>query len=115
MKQALIALALFFAHSATAATLQLSGGEIATIEANVRTTVSCNADGGDGPSCTQVAAAFRATLAACNKQYGGGYCAETHWPKFKASYPSCAYAGVDACLESCSKQYGGGYCAAKCQ
>lgn len=114
MKNTLIALTLLFAHSASAATLQLSGGETAVIEANVRTTVSCSADGG-GPSCSQAAASFRATLAACNNQYGGGYCAETHWPKFKASYPSCAYAGVEACIESCTKQYGGGYCAAKCQ
>ena len=50
MKTTLIlALSSCFAFGAQAATLQLQGGEVATINPNVATTVSCAADAGTTP------------------------------------------------------------------
>ena len=113
MKFALVILAGLIAQSSFAATLNLSSGETAVIEANTRTTVSCNGSG--NADCEKVAQAFGKTLEYCNRTNNAGYCAQTHWPKFKAANPNCAYAGQAACLDYCSRSYNAGYCADLCE
>jgi hypothetical protein len=75
---------------------------------------SCSGTGGGTGDCAGKAAGFRATLEACKRSNGGGYCAETYWPKYKASNPNCVADGIPACIDFCSMSNGGGYCADKC-
>jgi hypothetical protein len=116
MKGLFIAFALLLSSQVFAAELNLSGGESAVINANAETKVTCGVGGGHGGSgmCRQVAEAFRATLAACEKSHSGGYCASTYWAKLKKDNPSCKYSGVSACIEYCSKSHSSGYCASQC-
>jgi len=116
-KTVVVLLGLVLAQSAFAASLNLSSGESAVIEANTRTVVSCNgaSEGTSPATCESAVAGFRLTLEYCYKSYNGGYCAEKYWPKFKQQNPSCISAGAGPCVEYCYKSYNGGYCAEKCQ
>ncbi len=116
-KTVVVLLGLVLAQSAFAASLNLSSGESAVIEANTRTVVSCNgsSEGTSPTTCESAVAGFRLTLGSCYKTYSGGYCAEKHWPKFKQQNPSCISAGAGPCLDYCGMTYDGGYCAEKCQ
>ena len=113
MKKLLILMVLI-SSQAFAADLNLNGGESATIQANVNTYVTCGGSS-SGDKCGSVVQGFKVLMEACQKSYGGGYCAEKYWPSFKAANVGCAYAGVSLCIEACQKSYGGGYCAEKCQ
>ena len=110
----LFALFILFSVQTFAADLNLNGGESAIIQANVSTRVTC---GGNqtGGSCSEMVQGFKLIMESCMRSYNGGYCAEKQWPSFKATNPSCAYAGLSICLEACQKSYNGGYCAEKCQ
>ncbi len=104
---------LCFSWTSQAAELHLSGGETATIQANVSTYVTCSGQGGGG-NCSIIVEGFAAQLKACYNTYSGGYCSNKYWPDFKANNPKCYYGAIGVCLEYCEKTYSGGYCADKC-
>ena len=112
MKKLFILFSLFTVQ-AFAADLNLNGGESAVIQANVNTRVTCGGSS-TGGSCAEIVQGFKLLMNVCMDSYSGGYCVEKHWPTFKSSNPTCAYAALSICLEVCQKSYSGGYCAEKC-
>lgn len=108
-----IFLALSMASIAFAADLNLGIGESATIQANVKTRVTCEGEG-QGPSCQQAINGLKTLVEACKGSYSGSYCIDKYWPNFKKENPSCATSAISVCIDYCKESYSSAYCADKC-
>lgn len=106
-------LALTMASIAFAADLNLSSGESATIQANVKTRVTCDGEG-QTPSCQEPINGLKTLIEACKSNYTGSYCVDKYWPNFKKENPGCATAAISICINYCKENYTGAYCADKC-
>lgn len=118
MKNCLIALLALVAQSSFADTISLSPGDSVSLGDY---SITCQNGGNSGGAnigsadCNGAGRAFSKTLAACAELHNGGTCADIYWPKFKANYPNCIYAGQSFCIDYCSELHNGGICAEKCQ
>ncbi len=108
----LILISLLFSTSAMAADLNLNVGESATIEANVRTHVTCSAD--SSRLCEKAIGGLETLLNACKEQFTGSYCIDKYWPNFKANNPTCVADAMQICIDNCKTQFTGSYCADYC-
>ena len=114
MKATLIlALSSCFAFGAQAATLQLQGGEVATINPNVATTVSCAADAGTTPqpqSATEKTCGHQDAYGNCDyfneTTITGRYCAAANVCGHQDAYGKCSYFNTTAACgdHSCAVQ-----------
>ena len=97
------------------ADLNLSGGESATIQANVSTRVTCGGTSTGSGDCSAAVAGFESIMSACETGYTALHCIDQNWPSFKANNPNCLYAGIPDCLKACETGYTALFCANKCQ
>src|SRR4051812_12154631 len=114
MKQIFIGLLLSFSVSAIAAQLNLGGGESATINPSVSTTVTCGSGGDGNGSCNDSKNGLVKLMKACQSNYSAATCIDKYWPKFKQNNASCAMANIEICLTACETNYSAAYCADHC-
>ena len=91
--------------SASAATINLEGGDVITVNPNVSTTVRCSAAGSGSGSldCASKADAFEVRLEACYSAAptNPAWCVETLWPEFRRNNSSCIEEGSAVCTSTC--------------
>lgn len=109
----ILALSILISINVFAAELSLTGGESATIQANTRTTVTCNGSS-QGNQCSDTTNGLKTLVEACKSNFSPSYCIDKYWPSFKANNPSCVMAALPYCIDQCKTSFTAAYCADKC-